>query len=268
MTQQAPTAPRATPSIGPNMNIVRLVNEGDRPFRMRYGPLEWLHLDAGQETAVIEEVAWHFLGRWWMDNSNPRLRERANEYQRLRTLYGSYESDETWEQNRPRIIAYTMSGERITTVVDDPDGNANQGPTPMSRELNLESQLAHMQGQILKLQAEVDRKVRSDEATAQPAPPVDVRAPGAPMAPGVTAPGPRRRTIGSATLPVAGPAITPAEPASTEESYDDEQAILVDGTVIDAPPRLPVHREVLSVDDDPELLDGPPVDEPSRVPVG
>lgn len=258
--------------LGLSMNIVRLVNESTSEFRMRYGPNEWLIIPVNGETAVIEEVAWHFLGRWWMDNSNPRRRERQIEYDRLRTLFGAYEAEAVWEQNRPRLAAYTMAGERITTVADDPEGRqTNTVGTPMSREQGLEAQMDVMSRELLRIQGELER-VKTNPAPmaeAPPAPPVptDLRPP-TPTMPGVggSGTGPLLHQFGS-----DGPQV-PVAPG-TIDGYAEEVVYDSAGHPIPVPPRLPVHSEVLPQPAD-EAVDAdlndpaPPVDTPFRVPVG
>lgn len=205
-------------------NIVQLVNEGSEPFNMRYGPTQRLAIAPGASLFVNEDVAWHFLGRWWTDNSNPKTRERREEYGRLRTLYGAYEDETIWEKNRPRIVAYSPDGNRITTVVDDPEGGEAQ--TPLGREMSLEAQMGVMQDMVLRLQAQLDGRVQDDANVGQPSVPVDVT--GIQSVSSV-APGPRdMATIAGTQVPVSpAPYITP--PVEDEEG---------------APARMPVHASV------------------------
>lgn len=231
----------ATPGVGMVVNIVRIANEGDTDFSMRYGPLERLVIPAQGETFVTEEVAWHFLGRWWTDNSNPRFRARVKEVERLRCLYGAYEDVVLWERNKPKLAAYTPDGTRITTVIDDPDGlTSNIAQTPMSREQALEQQLDFMQSQLALITARLDRERAEGTANSQPAPATDVPAPPAPAAPSAPTVGPKTADIPNVgKVPVAPPVIT-----------ESERIVNADGIEEVAPPRLPVHAEIIEMPDE------------------
>lgn len=249
--------------VGLQMNVVELRNEGSTTFDMRYGPVQRLTMAPGEKQLVLEEVAWHFLGRWWMDNSNPRQRQRVEEYRRLRVLYGAYEEDAIWQQSRPQIVAYTPAGERITTVVDDPDGTtAIRSLTPLSREQQLETQIDNMSRQLQALQSQQDMLMRAQEADLQPAPLTD-SIPTAPAAPsiGVTPPGPAMVDTPAGMIPVAS------------QPVDYDAPILANGVPVTLPPR----DGVMAVAPDTNVVpppgfeipdDQPPADAPNRVRVG
>lgn len=219
----------ASPMMVPN--IVQLVNEGDTTFNMRYGPTQRLTIAAGERLFVNEEIAWHFLGKWWTDNANPRVRERREEYSRLRVLYGAYEDETLWERNRPRIVAYAPDGQRITSVVDSPDGEAS-GITQLGREMSLETQMKTMQDMVLNLQAQLDGRVLDDTNRAQPAVPADAT----PQIPPNPTMAPQRdtATIAGTQIPVTPPPFPTSEPmipGAVDETVDEEGA----------PPRMPVR---------------------------
>lgn len=230
-------------------NIVQLVNEGTTIFNMKYGPRDRLILQPGQSVMVPEEVAWHYLGRWWMDNTR---RDRVGEYQRLRTLYGAYDDDILWQQNKPLIVAYLPTGQRITTVVDDPDGTAGQVvTTPLAQTQSLEAQLEVMRDQMLVLQAKLEGRAREEANVAQPNAPTDASPPppGIPPFQGPVAPG---LTVGGIPIPVAPPVIpNPTGVGQTNPLPPDT--------------RLPVSEGIAYQPPDPDDV---PTDDPARIPTG
>lgn len=255
-------------------NVVRLVNEGPNDFVQRYGPRDRLVIPAGTETYVMQEVAWHFLGRWWTDNSNPKLRERQSEVRRLRVLYGAYEDDKEWERMRPRLVAYNPDGQRIISVLDEPEGAATG--RDLGSGLDVETRMVLMQQEMARMQSQLDATVRERDARAEFDPTADN--PSAPPVPSPTIPMPRTGTLPDGTvLPVAPPPfLPPGFPAvgstavSLEDGYEPETGL---------PPRLPTQVEVLATPLDDELGDAnaqpsessfesAPPDMPNRVRVG
>jgi len=231
-------------------NVVQLVNESDQPFNMEYGPGQRLVLapngTGGDRLFVNEEVAWYFLGRWWTDNSNPRNKARQDEYQRLRTLYGAYEDDRIWMASPAQTLAaYAPDGQRITTVVDDPDGVLGGTSTQLGKEMSLESQLKVMQDTVLQLQAQMAAQQQQNANQDQPAAPVDARPPSASAM--LAVPGQQTAEIGGQQVPVAPPTFIAPEV--------DEPG---------APARLPV---VATVAHDPSEADAPE-DAPASIPHG
>lgn len=245
MTMLAPTVGSSS-SIG--MNVVRLRNEGDTVFDKRYGPNARLTLQPGEELFVPEEIAWHFLGRWWTNNANPKYRERVEECRRLRVFYGAYEDDTAWTTNKPRLVAYTPEGIRITTVVDDPDGlESAPVSTPLGREQSLEAQIQFMQGQMAALQAQQEALLKRQGAENQPSPladsPVPSTMPPAPLPPGIRP----THDFGAGGVPI---------------SNLGEIGPLEDSTVTGS--RLPVNAETIALPDPGDIS----VDGPQRPPVG
>lgn len=245
------------------LDIVIIKNPEDAPtFHMKYGPTTYLHLEPGQSVTVQEEVAWHYLGRWWMDNRDPRTRDRVQEYRRLRILYGAYEDDVLWEQGyptgdpehgvvrvpaKPRIEAYTPAGERITTVVDDPDGTYGGQPTAMGREASLESTVAFLSEQLRQVQAKLDGQIAT-QAALHTLPDPDVNPTQAPP----TFPQRPVELPGNVTVPMAPPPVTID---GVVEAGAEEDA--------EAPARLAVTPEAINLEA--ASLDAPPpVDKPAK----
>lgn len=223
MTQTPPALAPAGPRVLVS-NIVQLVNESDQDFRMKYGTL-FFELKAGQKVFVNEEIAWHFLGRWWTDNANPRQRDRANEYGRLRVLYGAYEDDVMWQASMAMALkAYAPDGQLIVTVVDDPEGTQSTGgQTPFGREMSLESQIEVMRQTMQQLTAEVEAGKRRAGDEGQPVVPADgAPQPSAPYNPAT--PNPISSAVGApvplAPAPFDGSGIAAAGNAMVDPDAD------------------------------------------------
>lgn len=227
----------------PQLTVIKLVNEGPTEFNMAYGPNQRVVLPPGGFLFVHEEVAWHILGRWWMDNSNPRNRARVGEYNRLRVLYGAYEDDGAWERNKPRVKAYTPTGEPIITVVDDPSGiEAQSAQTPLGANAGLAAQVQYLQQQLEAVMAAQDIQARQAAAAG-----VDPTVDGAQLPP---APVSTSVEVGGVMVPVS------------PDTLDHGVVIATDGTTESLPSRLPVMSEPVPLDGDIAT------DEPSMVLVG
>ncbi len=240
--------------------VVRLVNEGDEPFTMKYGPRDRLTLAPGQSVFVPEEVGWHFLGRWWTNNADPRNRARQAEIDRLRTLYGAYEDEVIWQAKKPRLVAYDPQGARITSVVDDPDGAANAPQTQFGKEQNLEAQIAIMQQNILALQAQLNQKAISDSEVLNDVPPAVPQPPAPPFNPQ-----PRTQTVGNAVSVPVAPAQVPGGPDFSQLLPTGSEPVPHVG---EAPigVELPVRATVAYEPPTPE--GDVPTDDPKIVPTG
>jgi hypothetical protein len=219
----------------------------------------------------VEEVAWQFTGRWWMDNNN-KNRDRVREYDRLRTLYGAYEDNSLWEINRPCLTVFGPDGHQITTVIEDPDGAQGPGPqTAFSKTQTLEAQIQAMTQQQARMEQQIQRLIELRQAEGQPEVPGDTApAPQTPHRPNLGG-GPPMVDLGAAgTVPVAPPVVQvptmpefpasapanlPTPPESTDGVVEEEDGMLEEET----------YGERLSVT--PEPIDTntmPPVDEPRR----
>lgn len=268
MTALMPQGTQPTGTMAPgglNVQFVTIVNDGDREFSMKYGPRDRMVLPPGARVTVVEEVAWQFTGRWWMTNTN-RNRDRVKEYDRLRVLYGAYEDDALWERNRPHLSVYDAMGNRITTVIDDPDGlqGGNAPQTEFSKTQTLEAQIALMQENQEKLQLQIMRLMEQRQNEAQPEIQTET---GPKVAP--AGQGQKMADLGAAgQVPVAPPAVMvppmPEEPAvapgpevglpeSTDGVAEDPEEIYGN--------RLPVQPEPIGE------AEMPPMDTPKKTKV-
>lgn len=125
-------------------DFVTLLNEGDEPFTYRC--LGQLHtLEPGRRRIVPWAHLDHLLGNPFLTNATNE-RARAKEYERIRTLYGHTTPREEW----PKLAAFDSDGDRITTIVDDPEGE--NAPTLVTHEgldvVALQAQVAQQQRRL------------------------------------------------------------------------------------------------------------------------
>lgn len=128
------------------MLLCRIVNEGDKPFTSKWEGNVFT-IRPGSEIMVTQDAANRWTGNPTTVNDG-KVNARREEYNRLRVLYGAYENDEKWEANHPRLAVYDLDGNRINTVIDDPEGTALT-PAPIDRTArSMQDQMEDMQRQM------------------------------------------------------------------------------------------------------------------------
>lgn len=210
------------------MKIVRVTNDGDKPFVGKFDG-EKFTIAPKSETLVPYGAMVLWLGDPSARNTDERNRHRVAENKRLHVKYGAYEDQEKWEVNRPTLSAFTLEGELIPTVVTDPEGDMVDVDLSDSTEENV------MRREMAAQRAQLDR-IEQMIANGE----LQVVAPG-------TTPGPTIPAV--ATIPDPIEAEVPAIPVA-----DDN------GAEIEVPAVQPA--------DESKSSDTPPVDAPARVRVG
>lgn len=248
----APALPTAIGVAGP-ASMVQIKNVGVTDFVKEYH-VDKIRIPAGQSMIVMWDIMVYWLGNPALTDASIRERDRTREVNRLRVLYGAYDDDAVWEVNKPKLEVYQLTGERVWTVVDDPDG---EHVTPASQSMayaqTYEAQIALMQKQIDALQAMMQQQAAVTPALAATpvAPTSDVTGPlvanpaapgGVPMPP---APMPTPAPF-NPTPPVPAPA--PAPPFNHPQDMGAGNQVWTDTTPA-PPPNLP-----------PFIVDGPPED--------
>lgn len=165
--------PNVGNALGTIAEVVQMVNAGDTTFNMPYGTAR-LIIEPGQSFMGQREIAAHFMGRWWTDNTDPKYKERAEDLRRLRTLYGCYEDDAAWNARKPHLVLYSASGEEISTLLDDPEGQYAK-PMGLITGSSVEQQMAILQQQLATLQQSINTREgmppMMDSSVAPPPPP-------------------------------------------------------------------------------------------------
>lgn len=167
------TALNRTVELPPAVDVlVRLVNEGETPFRARY-LTDMYEIPVGGESFVAWDVMVNFLGNPNATNSVNRM-DRREYLKRLRVKYGAYDDDVLWEENKPRLGAYSIStGERYRTIVDDPDGSTlHPATTTVADQAALHAQMAEMETRLKVLQQLAMQNAGGAVEPTSPAPPM------------------------------------------------------------------------------------------------
>lgn len=157
--------------------LIKLNNTSDRDFTDQFNGVPFVISAHGSE--LVPDGAM----RLWLGDPDsrdyPRDRQRQNEFERLQTRYGTGNGTPddlrgSWEEVQPQLEAYTVDGERILTVIDDPTGARGGTGAPVYTNEQL-SRLAAEQAELIqKLNAkldgqDVDVPTSGDERTPEPA---------------------------------------------------------------------------------------------------
>jgi len=102
--------------------ILRLKNVGTDRFSDMYDNQKYTIEPSGETLAPYEAVCL-WLGDPESRDYDARRRDRTDEYERLSTRLGVYHDQHLFEAARPKLEVWTLDGQRITTVTEDPTGS-------------------------------------------------------------------------------------------------------------------------------------------------
>lgn len=103
--------------------------------------------------------------------------DRATEVRRLRMRYANHAGDDTRLQTYPKLEVYDLDGNRLTTVLDDPEGTTvTPAPTTVAGHEHLLQLIQLQQQQLARLMAAAGLDERA-EAVAAPVTPQDMGVP-------------------------------------------------------------------------------------------
>lgn len=151
---------------GQTYQMVRLVNKGKKDFSDGFASQRYT-IKAGGEGFVPFDAACLWFGHPDAFDVSERQRARTDMFRRMRQRYGAFDAtekdkdgkdvtvsaDELWERNRPRVEVYNLDGERIITVLDDPEGkNVNPADQTQAEQAGLLGRLDALEreGEILR----------------------------------------------------------------------------------------------------------------------
>jgi hypothetical protein len=152
--------------------VVRAVNTGPTPFVITHNR-ERLVIPANGDRVV----PWEAMISLWGDpqTSDNRQQTRQDYSLALRGGFGWFtglNAEEEWTERRPPIEWWTLEGERLWTVLDDPTGEHARNATPQ-RQLEQGSDAAFlmetirtMQTQMEQLQSALDQRNEAQAAAA------------------------------------------------------------------------------------------------------
>lgn len=149
--------------------VARIVNEGDRPFRMRY-LTRWYTLAPGGQMIVPWEVMLAFMGNPYATNAPNRM-DRQEWWKRLMFKYGCHDENQ-WPECKPTIRAYNATtGERYVTVIDDPDGSqVHPARVSIGDAEAMAAQMQALESQITMLRTMLQQNPLGGAVDATPAP--------------------------------------------------------------------------------------------------
>lgn len=226
--------------------IVRIKNPTRSTFTAKYDG-EAYTVPAGSESIVPIGAMITWAGDPSLRNHNARQKFRSEEVTRLHTKYGAYENEKLWERNKPKVEFYTMDGERIWTVVDDPDGEkASSNLTDEQTNITQTAKIAAMEKQMDEFMGMIKRGelVLSEDAQSQAAlDQLGADADEREMEAEALSAAPKSIIVSEPDVNVSGPPMS-----ALDDGTDDEEPVL-DPT------------------DDPTPT-GPPTDSPKSVKVG
>jgi hypothetical protein len=165
--------------------VFRIRNMADTEFKGMYNGNVYKAL-AGSETIVPVEAAILWFGNPHARDIDARRLDRTAEFKRLRVKYGAYDNLDDpngvtpmWESVKPQVEVYTLDGDRVITVVDDPFGEMTATvEVTRSERTEQQGQVEALTAQLADMQAMLNRLVNgettdpdADPEAAEDAPP-------------------------------------------------------------------------------------------------
>lgn len=165
--------------------VVRLVNEGDQPFRDMFNSQPYT-IPAKGQLFVDYDAMCLWMGHPEANDRDPRNRVRVAEYHRIRGRYGVdakaleqslkgevTDPDSLFDSLRPRLVAYDAStGNQIITVADDPSGDSLSPVLEVSGDNQslILARMQQMEAEMANLRQQLANNARTEQALndAQP----------------------------------------------------------------------------------------------------
>jgi len=151
-------------------------NEGKQPFTAKYAGQKY-QINPAQDAIVPWDAMCLWFGRPQSIDIDKKRRYRTQEFQRLCVRYGVYENHHLIPDRFPQIAVHDVfSGDKIITVVDDPEGKHLSVETATLSDTDLlRRQIETMQSQMLAMQRRLENgqqieasDMASDARTDQP----------------------------------------------------------------------------------------------------
>lgn len=143
--------------------VVKVINKSQKPIIWKYNSVKY-PLRPDIPAIVPVEAMWNWLGNPELVDLDEQRRPRTDAFMRLQFKYGAY-AERQWQDVKPNVEVYDLDDNRITTIVDDPDGEAI---TPQSRTIHentlLLERMAAQEHELKQLRQILDVNRRAQEA--------------------------------------------------------------------------------------------------------
>lgn len=141
----------------PEYTMVMVLNRGADPVVFRWGKARYA-VNPGQQIPVPYYAMTRECGDPRTVNvpGDRRRAYRTQEFLRLCTKYGVYDAHHLFDEKTPKIEVTTLTGERIYTVLDDPNGDRDN--VELQNEIErttLEDAVRVMGAQMKAMEAEL-----------------------------------------------------------------------------------------------------------------
>lgn len=150
---------------GPN-DMVRISNKGETTFKDMYASITYT-IKPDSDGFVPWDAACCWLGNPSLVDAG-REKPRTDAYELVRIRYGAYQDEAAFEVMRPKVEVYSLDGDRIIMIADDPY-DINQAPPaftqttvddPLAARLNaMQEQLNALMDGISTLTPEQQQQV-------------------------------------------------------------------------------------------------------------
>lgn len=156
--------------------LVRVRNVGALPWegpRAKFNNQEY-PIPVGEEIICDGEIACTWLGYPAMrDDPNKAQFHRTEAFNRLRQTYGwsaGFDQEPDWEEMRPKLEVYTMKGERIWMILDDPEGKLAKPQEDVVRPDDIEwlkAQVARQEEELDALKAQTAAREQQGDVPSE-----------------------------------------------------------------------------------------------------
>lgn len=148
--------------------LVAVKNTGEFMFIDSFNGQRYA-IPAGEQIIVREEVVSTWMG--WpglQDDPAREISDRTQCAERLRLRYGWHSgmgfTEADWEDMKPKLEAYTLTGDRLWTVLDDPTGDHTKPPPPGMDDVSfLKDAYARQADELEALRKRLDEKEREPD---------------------------------------------------------------------------------------------------------
>lgn len=140
-------------------NLVKITNTSpDKDLPLRHDGMGDIVVPPGAETIVPFSYAAVCFGHPATRNEGVD-RARDTVYSQVLTRWGMYPgiNEDEWDDLMPSFEVHTMEGERLWTVLEDPEGTRGDMPVMTSPE---DATSKSLQSQVAALQAQIDQLVK------------------------------------------------------------------------------------------------------------